>query len=177
MQKMKAIVSVLLSVILILFAVPAKAQQLSSNTATVSLTFNAAASLSITATPANISFNATGAASGPITVVTTWNLPTTYHGIVGYAYFSTSTALSGPANIPASAIMATVDGTSQGGFVQTDPTGGSNGMQYTGAANINFPAKPYTGSQTDTLLLSIQNAGSYTPGGYTGTLNFAATAN
>jgi hypothetical protein len=172
---MKPIASILLSMILVLFAVPAKAQQISSNAATVSLSFVSSASLSITATPASISFNSAGVASGPITVVTAWNLSSAYHGIIGYAYFSSSAALTGPANIPASGISVVVDGQNQT-FTTSDPSGGNNGVQYTGANNINFPAKPFSGSQTDTLLLSIPNSGSYSPGTYTGVLNFMAIA-
>jgi len=155
-------------------AVPADAQ-LNSNAASVSLSFTASPSLSIAVSPGSVSFNPAGVASSLITIVTTWNLPNTYHGIIGFAYFSSNVALTGPANIPTTGIGATVDGGSMT-FTNGDPNGESNGLQYTGNANINFPAKPFTGTQTDTMLLSIPNTGNYSPGTYTGTLNFLAVA-
>jgi hypothetical protein len=165
-----------LAALLCFAAVPANAQ-INSNAASVSLSFTSSASLSITVTPGSISFSPAGVASSLITIVTTWNLPNSYHGILGFAYFSSSTALSnsGP-TIPASGVMASTDGGAPVAFTQGDPNGGSNGIQYTGNANINFPAKPFSGSQTDTVLLSIPNTGSYSPGTYTGVLNFLATA-
>src|ERR1700722_11553826 len=68
-----------------------------SGNTTVSLSLNVGETLSVIATPGNISFsysNGVATASGPISVQTSWNVASSRASLFTYAYFATTTGLT-----------------------------------------------------------------------------------
>jgi hypothetical protein len=172
-----------------LFALPCAATQVTSNTASVALSMNVSESLSITATPATISFTPSGTtatASGPITVTTSWQLNSTRASLYTAAYFSTpSSALAnGSSLIPSSDVFASVDsataaacsGTSlpMAGLGISGGMCGTNGIIFNGGSQLS--GGTFTGSHSDTILLSMQGLPTLNAGSYSGTLTIVAAA-
>jgi hypothetical protein len=182
--KMKKAFRLFLAALLVftLSGAPAFAQ-VTSNLATVNLSMNIGETFTLAASPANISFTySSGAAtaSGPITVTSSWGLThAANHTIVIDAFFTTpSAALSGPANIPASSVFASVDGAAA---VACSGTEGNPNMPFATAGGVcphvlANATEPDLGSSSDTVLLSLSGL-SGAPGNYTGTLNIQGYAN
>lgn len=177
---MKKLFRVALAAILslALSGAPAMAQ-IPSNIATVNLSMTISESLTVTATPGAVdfSYNGTGAAtaSGPISVTTTW-----FFGqnrvLSSAAYFSSTTALSGPTNISVNNVMGAVDG---GAAHACNGTMSTLLPAAPAATNCDpfIVGKSVTGggTETHTLLLSLTGI---TPGvgTYSGVLNISAYA-
>lgn len=179
----------------------AQAQTLQSSQQSVALSMSVPQSITVTATPANISFNysasngGTATSSGPIQVVTTAAIAAGSHYLLVYAWFnSPAAALVGPQNIPSSSVFASTTGPSAFGATNQGAvacTGGSDqgigvsGGQCGANSYANYADMPLDGAATgggatgslvltDTVSLSMQNLGALSPGSYTGTLNFQA---
>lgn len=156
---------------------PAMAQ-IPSNVATVNLSMTIQSSLTVAATPANITFNYTGGgnatASGPINITTTWNLGSP-EILAVMAYFSSTTALTGPNSIMVSQVFASANGGGStactGTFTNQVPASTPGATCFVNSAQT----VSGTGSENDSLLLSLQNL-TPTPGTYTGVLNISAYA-
>jgi hypothetical protein len=175
---MKNIARIALAVILSvgISGAPALAQ-ITSNNATVGLSMQINETLTVTATPANITFNyASGSAtaSGPIQIATAYNLSTT-RTLAVMAYFSSTTALTGGSGVMVSNVYASSNGGSSqpctGTFTNQVPA------STPGATCFVNDAQSVSGSGTeiDSLVLSLQSL-SGTPGTYTGVLNISAYA-
>lgn len=146
-----------------------------SATASVALSLNVNESLTLSATPPSIAFTYDGVnsatASGPISVTTSWSLDTGHTNLAVYAYFASTTALSGPQSIPTSEVIAAID--SQGPAACNQ----SNGQQAPGTAcnTVYQVANPtQTGTKTDSVTLSLSGTGALLPGTYSGMINFQA---
>jgi len=155
--------------------------QVNSNTATVALSMPVNASLTVTATPASISFTPTDSthatASGPISVTTSWNL-TDSDTVETAAYFTSATSAltNGTSIIPPSSIKASVDGGTVAVCSQTIAmvTGAKAGA--TCPAIFTQATAPLTGTSTDTLLLSINHTAPFVAGTYSGIITISASA-
>jgi hypothetical protein len=174
----KKIAVVLLSVLVCFDVVPVNAQAtgVASNTATVSLTANVSESISLTATPASLTFNLSGAASSPITITSTYNVNNTRVWIAVAGYFSSSTALSNSGPV---ITTSQIFGSMNGGTATACNGGGDLGpVQLTNACprGTHSFSGVFIGTFTDTLLLSIPGLGTMTPGNYTGVINIVAEA-
>jgi hypothetical protein len=97
-------------------SVPQSKAQTASNAAAVTVEFDLESTLTVAASPGDITFASTDArhatSSGPISVVTSWNLTAGGVNITTAAYFaSAAAALSdGVLNIPASDVFASIGG-------------------------------------------------------------------
>ena len=169
-------------------AVPAAFGQLNSNTATVSLSATLGESLTVAATPANVTFSlvsgATATGNAPVAVTTSWILSGSRTSVTLVGYFSSATAAltdggSPAVNIPTSEVfgeMTTGTPTTYTAFTQTAPLGpaGAGLTLFTQAISLtNFAS-----TRTDNLGLEINlTAQPQLPAGtYTGTLNLQAQA-
>jgi len=170
--------ALLLAAVLCFAAVPrADAQSgVASNTATVSLTANVSETITVSATPASITFNLSGQASSPITITSTYNVNNTRLNFVVDAYFASTTALSNSGPV---ITTSQIFGSMNGGPATACNGGGDLGpVQLTNAC----PRSPrslngvFSGSFTDSLVLSIPGLGSMTPGNYTGSILIVAEA-
>lgn len=165
------------------------ASSLSSNTASVALSMSVSETLSVGATPANISFTYTSAgggtatASGPITVTTTWTLAPTRINIMTAAYFASASAAltNGTINIPVSEVYSSNNGGAVApctGFAETglavdgQTCNNASVVYWSGSTIGNFNS-----SATSTVLLSMQGLGTLPYSTFTGTLFIAAMAN
>jgi hypothetical protein len=175
-----------LAVAALLFASVGVAEaQLNSTANSVALSMTVGESITISTTPANVTFTyspagaGTATASGPITVVTTANVLAGHQWIQGFAWLgSTTAALSGPSSIPASEVFAVINSnptpmpcTSNG---WKSPDFGVAGAFCGGSLfeTDNPPAGAFT--NTSVLTLSLNNLGAVAPGTYTGVLNIEA---
>ncbi len=163
-------------------------QALNSNTATVALKATLAESLTVAATPANVSFTlvsgARAAGSAPVVVSTKWVLNGSRTTVTLSGYFASATAAltdgaTTPTNIPTSEVLGRVPTgtpTAFTAFTQSAPVGpaGAGLTLYTKA----IPATNRAARRTDNLNLEINLAGqTQLPAGtYTGTLNLQAQA-
>jgi hypothetical protein len=178
--------------IIAVFAVSANAQSIVSATSSTSLSLTIAESLTVAATPSSINFTGynavagTATASSPISVVTTGNLASGHAWLVTWGYLgSTTAALAGPSNIPASDVFSSINGAAAlactynanssaqyvSGVVSGATCPGVNGPI---GGQQNPPAGAYT--QTDTVALTLSGASALAPGTYTGTITFVAAA-
>jgi hypothetical protein len=161
--------------------------QLNSNTATVNLSLTVGESLTVSASPATISFvysaanGGSAAASGPISLVTTAFIGGEYHNITVYGWLSSpSAALTGPSNIPAAEVFSQVNNFSMNTCTQSN----GDGIGVAGAGcpgkNVVLDALPVsaagTYTLTDTVNLSLANLGALLPGTWTGVITFEAQA-
>ena len=102
--------------------------QLSSNTASVEISMTVAENLTISASPANISFTyspsggGTATASGPITVVTSALIGSEYSFINIYGWLGSSTAAlsNGSQNVPSSDVYSQVNADAKGACTLTN---------------------------------------------------------
>ncbi|HLH37476.1 MAG TPA: hypothetical protein VKX41_22635 [Alloacidobacterium sp.] len=178
----------LISVVFLAFS-PTASAQLNSNTASVALTATLLEALTVTATPAAVTFNlnAGSTANGltPVAITTAWVLSPTRSTVVLDGYFaSASAALTDggtPANnIPTSAVLGQVttgSPTTFTAFTQTAALGPAG-------AGLTLFSQSITGTnrvstRTDNLNLQINLSGvPQLPAGiYTGTLTIQAQAN
>jgi hypothetical protein len=178
---------------------PSAFAQLNSSPASVTLTATLPESLTVSATPNNVTFalaaGQTAAGNVPVEIVTTWILGTNRTSVVLNSYFSSATAAltdgaPTPDNIPSSDVfgqLSTGIPTTNTPYTQT-----ISGFGAAGAAlalfNQPIAAGNYSAFRTDFLNLSIAlpaTSNSPTPGAglilpagaYTGTLTFMAQAN
>jgi hypothetical protein len=158
----------------------AQATALNSAPATVTLSLTVSETVTVSATPANITFSApnggASTASGPISVVTSWN-GTSRTSISTVAWFNTAgQALAGPISIAPSSVFASINGGTATACTQATPapvTGiGLTGQFCPIVFTQNLP--PQVGTHTDTILLSMSGLPALAAGTYTGTLNIEA---
>lgn len=164
--------------------------QVDSNVPSVILNMTVGETLSVTATPANVTFTynpnagGTATASGPIAVTTTWNLGGSRTSLNTYIWLSSATAaLSGPANIPSSEVFAQVNSgavTACTGTIAAAGVGASGAACALNGANSllhwTFPGTALNSSSSDNVTLSLSGLGGIPTGSYTGTLNIEAVA-
>jgi len=196
-MRIKKYISSLLAVVLCVttLALPVAATQVTSTPASVSLSMTIGESVTLSATPANITFTYSSAnggaatASGPITVSIAYNLAAGHTGVSAYAWLSSSTAaLSGPSSIPSTSVLAAINGgtatvcngtVSNGGVTSVASAACGNVTDAAGSTHAIFnvtnpPAG--SGNGTSTVLLSMNSLGNLTPGSFAGVINFEATA-
>ncbi len=156
----------------------AQAQQISSNQASVSLSYTTAEALTVNVTPPGnpTTFQGTPPTTGTITISATSSF-TQSRTVSIYAYFASNQALtSGASNIPASSIVANIAGGSQPGsraFNVTSPFTGSPtavivDTEAVGIGNLTTP--------TVSMTLMIQGASGLPAGTYAGTMFVQAQA-
>jgi hypothetical protein len=178
-MKMKRITVLLITLALCLVPAQAQAVTVNSNVQTVALTMTVGESITLSATPATITFTYDGSnaatASGPVTVTTSWQLASGHTSVYESAYFSSTTALTGPSSIPTSQFMQKIDGT---GTPSACNVSGNFSTTASCQPIINTTTvTPLTLSgRTDTLLFSLSGVGILGAGSYTGTINIAAQA-
>jgi len=163
-------------------------QTITSNAATVALTATVTETLTVAATPATLTFallpGGVAAASGPVSITTTWVLGSTNTSVELDGYFASATAAltdgaATPFLIPSSDVfgqVATGTPTIMTAFTGTGALGpaGSGLVLFTQA--ITDPNRSAT--RTDALALQVDlTATPQLPAGvYTGTLTIQATA-
>jgi hypothetical protein len=175
---------------LMLMAAPfASANSGTSNAANVSLSLTIPTSFTVSATPASITFDQNGNASGPITVTTQWNLVSAIGDYIEVdAYFASTDALLGATSpndkIPSSAVFASMNA-----GAAAPCNGSGNAATGVGAATAGancgsvFRIQSLAanqGSHTDNVTLSIPSAstpGAIIPDTYAGTLTFSGQYN
>jgi hypothetical protein len=158
----------------------AQATALNSNQGSVALSLTVSESLTVSATPATITFSApsggASTASGPISVTTSWN-GTGRTSISTVVWFNTSgLALTGPSAIAPSNVFASINSGTATACTQATPSP-VTGIGLTGqfcpiVFTQNLP--PQVGTHTDTILLSMSGLPALAAGTYTGTLNIEA---
>jgi hypothetical protein len=185
---MKKLLAVFLSLVLVMFAVPASASNINTPVSSVSLSYTVGESLTLTVTSGpTAAFTLAGGipTSTPITVSTAWNVANTRTELFIVTYLSSTTAAlaGGGVSIPSSDVFASDNGNPSVACTKSAPNGlgiagagcspdGSNGafsLPLTSASN-NF-----TGTQNDSWVLTLQNLPANLPAGtYAGTINFVA---
>jgi len=179
---MKRLVVALLAVAMVL-APAANASQLTSATQTVTVSISIGESISISCTPASVAFTGTPSTGsqpigGLITCTTNWALANTRTVVNMMDYFSSDFPFGTPA-IKAGMITGAVNAGAPA------PCSDSSAVQFgltgffcpnLGQQTFNSSSTNFTGSQTDTLQLAINNSASIPVGTYTGTLNIVALA-
>jgi len=157
-----------------------KAQAINSGASTVALNATLAESLTLTVSPATVTFTLlpTGTANGNsvVTIVTAYVLGTTRTSLITTAYFTSANALTnGTVNIPTTNFNGSVNGGAYSSFTGgAGPWGVNSKVVYTHPA---FGVGTFNGSHSDTLGLQIDTTGLNLPAGaYAGTLNVQAQA-
>ena len=157
------------------------AQALNSTAATVALNASLIESLTVNASPAQVTFtlapSGTAAGSAPVVITTAWALAKTRTSVKVYAYFTSTTALTDGANdnIPTSAVLGAVGTGAFAPFTGGAATFNVNSIlvlsQAIGAAGT------FNATQTSNVALEINTTGLALPAAtYTGTLNVQAQA-
>lgn len=155
-----------------------QATQLNGPPASVSLTMTISESITVSVTPTAITFTnagTTATASGPISVVTSWNVAAGRTAIDTVASLTSITAaLTGPTVIPASSVFASINN----GTATACTLASINSVVGVGVSGALCPDVFHTtpsagsGSHTDTILLSLSGLAAPLPSGtWTGTLN------
>jgi hypothetical protein len=184
---MRKYLSVILAAILSLGALPAMAQATQSNTASAQVTYTLGESVTLTLTGGP--FTQTGPQwFNLVTLGTTWQLASghTANQAILWAWFSNTTALTGPAPILASAVNSVFDANAVTACGLSALSAG-NGAAPSGGVNnaycksITLTANPatvlnLTTPETHTFGLQLQNTPTLV-GTYTGTMNFAVVVN
>ncbi len=164
--------------------------QITSNSASVSLTATMSESLTISATPSSVTFaltpGGTSTASAPIAITTTWNTSTVEGNLALDAYFSSATAALSYAgtpvvNIPSSAVYGqVVTGlpTSYTAFTQTGHVTAATASATLELFNVTLSAANRAGTRSDNLGLEINlsSLAQIPAATYTGTLVLQAQA-
>ena len=165
--------------------------QLNSAVATVGLTATLAESLTVTATPANITFTlskgGTSVGSSAIAIVTTWVLLPTRANVVLSGYFSSTTAaltdgMATPNNIPTSEVLGQVPTGTPTTYTAFTATTTGTQLGTTGATLVLYTqalsSTNRASTRTDNLTMEINLASQLQlpAGTYTGTLNLQAQA-
>lgn len=159
--------------------------QLNSTVASVQLTASLGETLTLSVTPATVSFllvpGGIANGSGTIAMTTTWVLAATRANVVLVGYFPTAAAAltNGSANIPSSAVYGTVatgTPTTPTAFTQSGVVGtaGAGLTMFTQALS----SSNYSSTRTDllTLLINLVAQPQLASSSYTGTLNLEAQA-
>jgi hypothetical protein len=165
-----------------------QAAVVTSNVTTVGLAMTAAESLSVSATPANITFTLNGAgtigtASGPISVTTSWFFNTAPRSVWTVGYFpNPAAALSTKTvNIPSNEVIATINsGSSKStpspcNLTEANAPASGSGGSCPDIATIS--ATTAQGNETDTILLEVNLPSAVPPGTYNGVINIVAQSN
>jgi len=189
---LKKLLVVLTALVLLVPPSIGQAAVVTSNVASVGLTMTASESLTVSATPSNITFTldgagTTGTASGPISVTTTWFFTTAPRTIWTVGYFSTPTqALSGRqgqslVNIPSSEIIATINGGGRQSVPSpcnlTEANAPASGAGGSCPDIATISAATTQGNETDSILLQVSLPSAVAPGQYNGVLNIVAQSN
>lgn len=180
--------SIFIFTLLVLAGSATFAQALNSSTATVSLNATLSESLTVAATPSNVTFalvsGSTATGSAPVAMTTKWILSGARTSVTLVGYFSSAAAAltdgaTTPTNIPTSEVLGQVTTgapTAFTAFTQTAPLG-------TAGAGLTLFTQAISGTnraatRTDNLNLQINlTAQPQLPAGtYTGTLNLQAQA-
>jgi hypothetical protein len=156
--------------------------QVNSNTADVTLnaTITEALTVAIDNTVVNFGNVASGQTATPVGqdvhVTTTWTLATTRSSVVLYAYFTAPLAAMtmGTNDIPASALSATVGGSSVGSFSTVDTFGTGVTLQTTPITTANDVS---SATADVALTLNLSSVPNLPAGAYTGTMYIQAQAN
>jgi hypothetical protein len=169
--------------VLIFALAPSRAgAQIKSNAAGVNLNATLNSSITINAAPSLVNFALvrSGVSNGsvPISITTSWVVPTLFGNVVEYAYFSSPTdALSDGAgdNIPSASVSGSANGGAFTPFTGTSPfAAGSSITLFNQFILIFFST---TATRTDTLNLRIDTTGLNLPAAaYTGVLHIQAQA-
>jgi hypothetical protein len=158
------------------------AQALNSTVQSVTLTASISESITLSVSPAAITFTASGtsstpvAGSAPIVVSSLWYLAPTRTSYKVYQYFATTTALTGTGNnVGVGAVTSTVDGGSTTAFNQSCLTFTSCGplVNNTTITGSNWDNHNVAVTNSDVIAINFNGAA---PGNFTGTLNFMAQA-
>jgi len=165
-------------------SVPKSQAQTASNAAAVTMTFAVNSSLTVTATPGSIVFTTTdskdAAASGPIAVVTSWNLAVGGGNVFTVAYFASIAAAltDGTHDIPASDVFASINGAPAAACTLANvnvaaANPGAICPQIFGGIGVTAQ-----GTHSDSLLLSLTSATAFpvSASGYAGTITISAQA-
>ena len=170
------------ALLLALISVPQSKAQTTSNAAAVALSFNVGSSLTVAASPSSIVFTSTDArhatAPGPITVTTSWNLLVGGGNVFTVAYFSSITGAltNGTLNIPASDVLASVNGDAAAACTRADVNVAAANP---GAicpeifAGIGVTSQ---GTSSNTILLSLSSGTDFPVANYMGTITISAQA-
>lgn len=178
MNMFKRCIAVLITLAICLAPASAQATTVNSNVAVVNLTMTISETLSVSATPATINFTfnsgpGTATASGPVSVVTTWNLATGHTSLQVWSYFTGANALNGTATpLGTGSFTQAVNGGTAGACSATGPFSANNSCPV--IANVATPGQ--TGTRTDSLVWALTGIGAAVPGSYTGIINIQATA-
>jgi hypothetical protein len=176
----------LMSLVLLFGPLNANAVEVTSGPAsTVSLSMSIAESITVSATPANVTFTyssaggGTATASGPITINLAWNMAPSGHpgGVIAESWLGSATAaLSGPQSIPSSQVFQAINGLAA--LPCTNSVAAAAGFGVAGAECGIVGTSPIpvagTGSRENMVVLSLSGLGLLTPGTYTGTYNVEA---
>ena len=163
--------AVLAAVLAAFFAVPAQAQVVQGNTASVAMSFSQAESLIVSTDVSSISFNSAGVASSPINVTTVWNVVPTRTQLEVYAYLASATAFTGSHGntIPSSDLQQTSPDSTlhacNGGLTLLNNAALSNACGWIFQGSL--PSA--SGTQTGQVTLTILNPTSFAPDNYSGT--------
>ena len=160
--------------------------QINSTSATVSLTATLGETLTLSATPANLTFTlAAGTAatgSAPIAITTSWVLKTNRSAVNLYAWFTTPSAAltdgaATPNNIPSSDVfgqMTTGTPASYTAFTQTNALGTASGGLALFSQSITSTNRAGTRSDNLNLKIDLTNEAQLPAGTYNGTLTLQA---
>lgn len=160
--------------------------QTNSNSSTVALTATLPESLTISASPASVSFTLVqgGAAFGssPVSITTTWLVSPASSSVALFGWFTTPAAAltdgaSTPDNIPSSEVYGQVSSgapTSYTAFTQSNALGSAQGGLELFTQSLS--STNFAGTRTDSLNLEIDltNQPELPSGVYNGTLNLQA---
>src|SRR6266704_4073592 len=177
LNRTKQFFAVVLTLALVLFAVPADAQAIVSAVSSVQLSYVVGEQITISGVPPSLVFTgAPNATTGALTVTTSWSLTSTRTRVDVALWFNTPTAaLTDGAghNVPASLVFANLNGGTfspcNGTLVAPELTASvtSGGIC---ATNVNVPITTanQAGNRTDTVVLQLQGLGPLPAATYTG---------
>jgi hypothetical protein len=174
----------LLLALLLISALPLRAQVLNSAASTITLNAVLSQSVSVTLSANAVNFNLTGgspnnAGSTSITATTTWTLKPSVGSVKLYAFFANSaSALTDGAgnNIPSADFQISNNGGAFNALTNTVPFGGANaGLQLSSTPIL---GNNRTGTRNDVMNFNINLAPlpNLPAGTYTGTLTIQAQA-
>jgi hypothetical protein len=184
--KLKKLFVVLTALVMVFPPVLGQAAVVTSNVATVGLAMTAAESLSVSATPSNITFTLNGSgtqgtASGPISVTTSWFFNTAPRSVWTVGYFSNPAAAlsTRTVNIPSNEVSANINsgrtGFSPCNLTEANVPASGSGGSCPDIATIS--ATTAQGNETDSILLQVDLPSAVAPGAYNGVLNIVAQSN
>ncbi len=170
------------------FAAPAAQAQVNSNSGTVGITATLPESLTVSASPATVTFTlvpqGTAAGSSPVSVVTSWVMLPTRASVNLYSWFATPAAAltdgaSTPNNIPSSDVFASTPNgipTTLTAFTQTNALGSTNGGLKLFSQALSISNREGTRTDAVTMQVNLTATPQLPAGTYTGTLNVQVQA-